>query len=33
MPDPHRESALASHAEAVAELTVGGLFGSPGRSE
>jgi hypothetical protein len=33
MPDPDRGSALVSHAEAVAELTVGGLFGSPGRSE
>jgi hypothetical protein len=33
MPDPDRESTLLSNAEAVAELTVGGLFGSPGRSE
>ena len=33
MPDLDRESALVSNAEAVAELTVGGLFGSPGRSE
>jgi AcrR family transcriptional regulator len=33
MPDPHRGSALERNAEAVAELTVGGLLGSPGRSE
>ena len=33
MPDPDRESALVSNAEAVAELTVGGIFGSPGRTE
>jgi AcrR family transcriptional regulator len=33
MPDPDRESTLVSNAEAIAELTVGGLFGSPGRPE